>query len=173
MKSTGPCAEGCFNNFQISSLSLLLALIIISDHHFSQVVNSLFPLCFSLPVTLHIFRHWFPSDIVSYWEYVRTIDYYLLHELISLPVHLALNQLITSQHTPFNNIESNSLTLIWETGLDARFSLLRLEGERGPEELGACGRGAILAPGEICMLARCAAYSCCKKGKKPAKPTGY
>ncbi|TNN43689.1 hypothetical protein EYF80_046106 [Liparis tanakae] len=46
------------------------------------------------------------------------------------------------------------------TGLDARFSLFTADGEIGPE-VGAGGRDAILAPGDICMLASWAAYSCC------------
>lgn len=84
-------------------------------------------------------------------------------------LHILLNHLNCSviPHKPFYKMSCNiELTLIWATGLDTRFSLFRAEGERGPEELGACERGAILAPGEICMLASWAAYSCCKKEKK-------
>lgn len=84
-----------------------------------------------------------------------------------LSVHLDRLYSLGSAHS-FNNIWTVP-TLIWETGLDARFSLLRVEGERGLEELGACGRGAILAPGEICMLASWAAYSCCKKREETSK----
>lgn len=56
-------------------------------------------------------------------------------------------------------------TLTCPRGLEDLFSLLG-PGESGPTELGGWGSGAILAPGESCMLASWAAYSCCKKGKK-------
>lgn len=56
-------------------------------------------------------------------------------------------------------------TLICPRGLEDLFSVLG-PGESGPTELGGWGSGAILAPGESCMLASWAAYSCCKEGKK-------
>ncbi len=89
--------------------------------------------------------------------------------LVGTSNHL-LNCKIFSHKCPsgfesFKQLCNNGLTLIWATGLDALFSLFRAEGERGPEEFGTCGRGVILAPGEICMLASWAAYSCCKKGR--------
>lgn len=43
------------------------------------------------------------------------------------------------------------------------------EGEIGPLALGGWGSGGILAPGETCMLASWAAYSCCREVEKPAK----
>ena len=76
-----------------------------------------------------------------------------------------LNNSVTTHEPFFKIIYNNGLTLMWVMGLDDRLSLFSAEGERGPEELGACGWGVILAPVEICMLASWAAYSCCKKGR--------
>lgn len=59
-------------------------------------------------------------------------------------------------------------TLIWPSGLEDLFSLLG-PGESGPAELGGWDSGAILAPGESCMLASWAAYSCCEEEER--KPT--
>lgn len=54
-------------------------------------------------------------------------------------------------------------TLTWMTGLEGRLSPLGPVGETGPEEFRGWGREGILAPGESCMLASCAAYNCCKE----------
>lgn len=49
-------------------------------------------------------------------------------------------------------------------GLVDILSFFSEEGEMGPLLLMAWGSGGILAPGETCMLASWAAYSCCKGG---------
>lgn len=63
------------------------------------------------------------------------------------------------RETERNRITQESRTLTWPSGLEDLFSLLG-PGESGPAELGGWGSGAIFAPGESCMLASWAAYSC-------------
>lgn len=54
-------------------------------------------------------------------------------------------------------------------GLVEILSFFREEGEMGPLALRGWGSGGILAPGETCMLASWAAYSCCRVVEKPAR----
>lgn len=53
-------------------------------------------------------------------------------------------------------------TLTWVTGLVPLFSFFIPVGESAPVVFGGCGVDGILAPGETCMLASWAAYSCWK-----------
>lgn len=60
-------------------------------------------------------------------------------------------------------------TLTWVMGLEELLSFFRDDGEMGPLAVSGWGSGGILAPGETCMLASWAAYSCCREVEKPAR----
>lgn len=65
--------------------------------------------------------------------------------------------------------ETVGCTFTWVMGLEELLSFFRDDGEMGPLVLRGCGRGGILAPGDTCMLASWAAYSCCREVEKPAR----